>query len=412
MTLPSHITIDTVLSWKPEAIVDSATKVEQAASKLIAQAKTIESTSHEISDWKGRAGDLAREQIQNRYHNGLALSRSLDAVSETLKRGAQEISSAKMGLQSIKLQAEAEGFKVHGNGEVSWESKPLSSADGDSLTPGQRQQQADLERHRNHMRAMRLQSDIQGQVQLAAEADKRLSSKLVALDLPRSLLLSEDVLARAIKQGIKITKTALGLRKKFKNLKAKSKALKQFFKNFKTISKNRELFKSILKEMRAGKKLIDNADEVAKTMEKIIKPFFPKIPGVVSKADKLLRASGKFAGVVGAGLNVYSGLKDMYDGGGYSGARGTVTKVMGGVGVASGLGVLLCSNPVGWGIAATGATAYALWGIGNTIYDHKDQIAAAASKAGKAIGNAFPAVPEFFKNAGRYAAGPMTVPLR
>lgn len=86
--------------------------------------------------------------------------------------------------------------------------------------------------------------------------------------------------------------------------------------------------------------------------------------------------AARLAGKVALPLTVGSGLVDAATGGGYTGARGVATRVFGGAGALGGIALLAgVTGPVGVAVAGGAVLAYGAWSVGNTIYDHRDDIA-------------------------------------
>lgn len=76
-------------------------------------------------------------------------------------------------------------------------------------------------------------------------------------------------------------------------------------------------------------------------------------------------------------ITAFTGALDVITGGGYEGWRDPVTRVLGGAGTAGAVTLMLAGatmGPVGLAVAGTAVVAYGLWSLGNSIYDHREQI--------------------------------------
>lgn len=102
--------------------------------------------------------------------------------------------------------------------------------------------------------------------------------------------------------------------------------------------------------------------------------------GAVTKVPSWAKLLGRF-GPLAIPLTVLSSaLPDLRDGGGYTGWRGTVTRVTAGVAAAGSLAVLV-PNPWVAGAGAVSVGAYTAWKAGNTIYDNREAVAHLAGMA-------------------------------
>ncbi|MFN8074055.1 MAG: hypothetical protein U0Q15_01385 [Kineosporiaceae bacterium] len=185
---------------------------------------------------------------------------------------------------------------------------------------------------------------------------------------------------------------------------AKLKLLKEAFKKAKKGVMMPYRYASWLKD--AFKDGVDPA-----VIEKKWKDFLginEKIDGWKLKAMKAanlsedsIAAIGKYKAVLGKvalPLTVVSGLHDLFTGGDDEGWHGVATRVAGGVG-AVGAGVLTASvvfgaavPPVGLAIAGAAVTAYAVYSVGNLIYEHREAIGHALSTGWDAVSGGAQAV--------------------
>lgn len=98
------------------------------------------------------------------------------------------------------------------------------------------------------------------------------------------------------------------------------------------------------------------------------------------------------AGVVGRAFlptTIAAGVLDVYNGGGYDGARGWATRGFGLAGaVGAGALLVLSLNPVGIAIAGGAVLAYGAWSLGNLVWDHREEIGAFLTSAGGAVRDA------------------------
>jgi hypothetical protein len=84
----------------------------------------------------------------------------------------------------------------------------------------------------------------------------------------------------------------------------------------------------------------------------------------------------RLAGDLFLPLTAFAGARDAFTGGGYDGAGGVATRVLGGAGALGGIALLAgVANPIGATVAGAAVLAYGAWSVGNTIYDHRQQIA-------------------------------------
>lgn len=97
---------------------------------------------------------------------------------------------------------------------------------------------------------------------------------------------------------------------------------------------------------------------------------------------------GRFLGRLALPLTVWSGLKDVFTGGGYDGWRAAATRGFGLVGAAGAVTLLVASAPVTVAVAAGAVALYSAWSAGNYVYDHWGSIKDTAVRAGTAVSHA------------------------
>ncbi|MEP7160282.1 MAG: WXG100 family type VII secretion target [Dermatophilaceae bacterium] len=106
----------------------------------------------------------------------------------------------------------------------------------------------------------------------------------------------------------------------------------------------------------------------------------PFRPGAIGAARTVV-------GKVGLGATLVGGTSDLVRGDReHLGVRSVATRVMGGVGaagsgvlLAQGAGLVVAGGPVTLAIAGTAVTAYGVWKVGTSIYDHRQALARAAT---------------------------------
>lgn len=101
-----------------------------------------------------------------------------------------------------------------------------------------------------------------------------------------------------------------------------------------------------------------------------------------------LGAVGKVLGKAFLPLTVFSGLKDVFTGGGYEGWRDAATRGFGLVGAAGAVTLMVASAPVTVAVAAGAVVLYTAWSAGNYVYDNWGSIKDTAVRAGTAVSNA------------------------
>ncbi|HET8600215.1 MAG TPA: hypothetical protein VFL99_07805 [Segeticoccus sp.] len=94
-----------------------------------------------------------------------------------------------------------------------------------------------------------------------------------------------------------------------------------------------------------------------------------------ARAAGLLEGSQRVAGRAFLPLTVKDGVADVVTGGGYQDWREPATRVMGGVGAASALTLLVASGGTVAVVAGAGLLAYSAWKLGNAAWDHRHEIA-------------------------------------
>lgn len=124
------------------------------------------------------------------------------------------------------------------------------------------------------------------------------------------------------------------------------------------------------------------------------------------KAMDVLRGAGKtgllgLLGRVSLPLTIFSGLKDLWDGGGREGWRGWATRGFGLAGAAGaatlliGGTALVVSAPVTATVAAVAVVGYGLWSAGNYVYDNWDTIRGTAGRVWEGLGNGLDSAKEW-----------------
>ena len=387
-------TVGTVVSWNPDAVASAGTDLDTAADALLTRVKGLDTAADRLRDgWQGVAADAAHRAVVRDRQTGTDLVKALDGASAVLATGASSIRTARNAIVWIRSDAASRGFAVQDDGRVVPPTPPpVMSAPEDAA-----QARADYDERVRALstEAQRIADDLGVQVQAAVDADATLARELTTLPVPRDLRTAAEEIRRrhengedpyeiaaalGIVGGAAVTvKALLGVWKGV----SKSAALASFLKNGLVGGLEYGAAVRWLTTGAGDASAFLRAAQAAQRMEAAAGVFqFGKPPTWLAGPRTLL-------GKAFLPLTIATGAMDVVTGGGYDGARGVTTRVLGGAGALGGGALMLglASNPVGWGIAAGAVAAYTLWTAGNFVYDHWDDITDFAGSAASWVGD-------------------------
>lgn len=367
MSTPT-LTVSAVQAWRPAVLQVAADAVRRAHTTLdteLANARRAVDTA--TTSWRGPAGDAAFVRMQRELSDASVVRDALERARVLLAQGASTLGSAQSELCVLVDAATAQGFVVADDGTVRAPGLPpaMTSPGGAAQAMAERSaRQSELD-----CAAGSFAPGIAHALRAAADADYLTADALRRIEVPPSMAAQIDELLATSWQS-----TALGL---------------------------------LVSGVGLGQTVTRSASASLKTQA-----YFKWLRNKPGAADEFMvgKANGGYlrflmrspaARMVGRGflpLTMLSGANDALDGGGYGGARGATTQMLGaGAAVAAGTmlaggSLFLASNPVGWGVAAGAVLVYTGWSAGNLIYDHREAIGNFTSSAAEWTGNAVTSV--------------------
>lgn len=377
-----------LLSWRPAEVRGAAADVAGAAASLDARVRDLDSAFDAVqSHWSGVAADAARSRAAAQSVTGTRLAAALESARTALDTGATAIDGARTELVSIRSDAGARGYRVLDDGGVlAPPVTPIMHAPEAAAEAAAEiaRQEADL-----LAEAERIAAAVGRTLDDAASADTTLAAALTGLEVPDGLRASvSEALARR-EDGQDFWSAITGA-SWLGGAAVTAKALLGGFKVFGKTSAYASFFTNALKgAWHAGPALrwlttgAGDASSWLSATRAIDAMSDAQRVFQVGKTPTWLAGARTVAGKAFLPLTMVTGGLDAITGGGYDGARGVTTRVLGGAG-ALGAGAIafgLASNPVGWAIAGGAVALYTAWSVGNFVYDHWDDITDFGGKA-------------------------------
>lgn len=397
------LTISTVTSWDPAALTTKAREFGTAAGAVDRESSRLTSAMDTAAGtWSGAAADAAAGRISREAAAGRDLAAALQTARRALDSGASRIGGARSTLLGLVQDARATGFTVGDDGAVTPPTlPPVMTTPGDTSAAEERDR-----RQRALDDAARTRAEGIGQALGAVmSADATTAGELLAAEVPASLAGDTASLLERLRNGRETLESVIpggaGVIALGHSLQ-KAWALfgrTRSFVSFLTSTAGRLTSVPGALAFLTGRSadatafarfalLGRRADAAMRTFQ------FGKPPGALLSrlpgAANVMRHAGK----VFLPLTVLSGLSDVATGGGYDGARGVTTRVLGAAG-ATGAGALLASSfvagaalgPVGLAVASAAVLAYGAWSLGNLIYDNWGAITDAVGRAANWVGD-------------------------
>ena len=387
-----------VLAWRPDALAAASADIATVSDSLLTQVRRLDSAAEALRDgWQGVAADAAHRRVLRERGTGADLVRALDAVSTALDTGASTLGAARGSLVWIRSDAASRGYTVRDDGSVV--PPPVTPVMSSPEQAAAAAAQVEQQRLALISEAERIAGEVGRVVGDAAAADEALAGSLRDVALPADLRTSVEEIRRRHAAGADAWDIVAGLGL----VGGAAVTAKALMGAWKAAGKTAALAGYLTNAVRGGLEYgpamrwlltgtgdassFIRAAEAAQKMEAAAQVFqFGKAPGWLVGVRTV-------AGKAFLPLTVATGAMDAFTGGGYDGARGATTRVLGLAG-AAGAGALwvggaafLASNPVGWGIAAGAVAVYTAWTAGNFIYDHWDDITNAVGTAANWVGD-------------------------
>jgi hypothetical protein len=282
---------------------------------------------------------------------------------------------------TLRSDAAARGFTVRDDGSVlAPPVPPVMSSPEQAAEVARRQEQRARELQAE---AERIAAAVGRALQDAATADEALATVLAGLEVPESLRADVDSLLQRLANGEDLWGALAGVG----TLGGGAVVVKSLLGAWKTFGKTAAygtyLSNAVRAALGAGPALrwlttgTGDAAAWARTVQAIDRMNDARQTFQIGKTPTWLAGVRSTAGKAFLPLTVLSGGMDVVTGGGYDGARGVTTRILGGAGALGGAALLtgaLASNPIGWTVAAGAVLAYSAWSAGNFVYDHWDDI--------------------------------------
>lgn len=393
------LTISAVSAWDPGALTGAADRLRTAANVVDRESRGLTAAMDAAaSHWSGPAADAAAARLSREATAGRDLATALHTARTALQSGANRIGGARSALLGLVQDAHATGFTVGDDGSVHPPAVPPVLT-----TPG------DISAAAERDRAQRALDDaaqtrgigIGQALGAVATADTATAEALLACEVPASLAddtagllerlrTGRETLENLIPGGSGVVALGHSLQKAWA-LFGRTRAFGAFLSSTAGRIASATGAFAYITGRSADATAFARFVLLGQQSDAAIRTFqFGKGPsGLLARAPGGA-AVARYAGKVFLPLTMASGAVDAFTGGGYDGARGVTTRVLGAAGAGGASALLFASaalGPVGLTVAGAAVLTYGAWSLGNLVYDNWGEITDAVGRAAGWVGD-------------------------